>query len=103
LAKKELAVVSHFRFHHEIFLTETTRLSRYFSLFPRLKLKMKGRHFDTVEVFEAKSQVVPNTFTEHDFQDAFKKRQKRWERCIRATLRAMVVSRPKVTFDQVAL
>jgi hypothetical protein len=30
-------------------------------------------------VFEAESQVVLNTFTEHDFQDAFKKWQKSWE------------------------
>jgi hypothetical protein len=43
-------------------------------LFPRLKIKLKGRHFDTVEVTEAESQVVLNTLTEHDFQDAFKKR-----------------------------
>jgi hypothetical protein len=28
-------------------------------------------------------QVVLNTLTEHDFQDAFKKWQKRWEWCIR--------------------
>jgi hypothetical protein len=34
-------------------------------------------------VIEAESQAVMNTLTEHDFQDAFKKRQKRWERCIR--------------------
>jgi hypothetical protein len=32
----------------------------------------------------AESQAVLNTLTEHDFQDAFTKRQKRWERCIRA-------------------
>jgi hypothetical protein len=32
---------------------------------------------------EAESQAVLNTLTEHDFQDAFKKLQKRWERCIR--------------------
>jgi hypothetical protein len=36
-----------------------------------LKIKLKGRHFDTVEVIEAESQAVLNTFTEHDFQDAF--------------------------------
>jgi hypothetical protein len=35
-------------------------------------------------VIEAESQVVLNTLTEQDFQDAFKKWQKRWERCIRA-------------------
>jgi hypothetical protein len=34
-------------------------------------------------VIEAESQAVLNTPTEHDFQDAFEKRQKRWERRIR--------------------
>jgi hypothetical protein len=46
-----------------------------------LKIKLKGRHVDTIEVFEAESQPL-NTLTDHDFQDAFKKWQKRWERCI---------------------
>jgi hypothetical protein len=40
-----------------------------------LKIKLKGRHFETTEVIEAESQVVLNTLTEHDFQDAFKKWQ----------------------------
>jgi hypothetical protein len=52
----------------------------YFSLLARLKMKLKGLHFDTTEVMEADSQAVLNTLAEHDFQDAFKKRQKRWER-----------------------
>jgi predicted helicase len=38
-----------------------------------LKIKLKGRYSDTVEVIEAELQAVLNTFTEHDFQDAFKK------------------------------
>jgi hypothetical protein len=42
-------------------------------LFPPLKRKAKGRHFDTTEVVEAESQAVLNTLTEHDFQDPFKK------------------------------
>jgi hypothetical protein len=33
-------------------------------------------------VTEVESQAVLNTLTEHDFQDAFKKWQKHWERCI---------------------
>jgi hypothetical protein len=49
-----------------------------------LKGKLKGRHFDTIEVIEAELQAVLNTLTEHDFQDAFKKWQKCWERCILA-------------------
>jgi hypothetical protein len=40
----------------------------YFSL-SQLKIKLKGRHFDTVEVIKAESQVVMNTLTAHDFQD----------------------------------
>jgi hypothetical protein len=53
-------------------------------VFPRLKIKLKGRHFDTIEVIEAKSKAVLNIFTEYDFQDAFKKLQKHSEWCIRA-------------------
>jgi hypothetical protein len=41
-------------------------------MFPRLKIKLKGRYFDTTEVMEAESQAVLNTLPEHDFQDAFK-------------------------------
>jgi hypothetical protein len=44
----------------------------YFSLFPRLKVKLKSHHVDTNEVIEAETQAVLNTLTEHDFQDAFK-------------------------------
>jgi hypothetical protein len=53
-------------------------------LFPRLKIKLKGRSFDTFEVIEAESEAVMNTLIELDFHDAFKKWQKRWEQCIRA-------------------
>jgi hypothetical protein len=37
-----------------------------------LKIKLKGRHFDTIEMIEAESQALLNTPTEHGFQDAFK-------------------------------
>jgi hypothetical protein len=36
-----------------------------------MKIKPKGRHFDTLEVLEAGFQGVLNTVTEHDFQDVF--------------------------------
>jgi hypothetical protein len=55
----------------------------YFSLLPRLKIEVNGLHFDTIEVIQAESQAVLNTLVEHDFQDAFKKWQKLWERCVR--------------------
>jgi hypothetical protein len=54
----------------------------YLTLFPRLNIILKGCHFDTTEVIEAELQGVMNTLTEHDSQDAFKKWQKRWVRCI---------------------
>jgi hypothetical protein len=44
--------------------------------------QLKAHHFDTTEVMEAESQVVLNTLTERDIQDAFKKWQKQWEWCI---------------------
>jgi hypothetical protein len=49
-----------------------------------LKIRLKGRHFDTTEVTEAELQAALNTLTEQDFQDTFKEWQKRWERNIRA-------------------
>jgi hypothetical protein len=47
-----------------------------------LKIKLLGRHFDTIEVIESELQAVLNTLTEHDFEDAFKKWQKNWELCV---------------------
>jgi hypothetical protein len=41
----------------------------YFSLFPRLKIKLNGRHFDITEVIEAESQAVLNILTEHKLQN----------------------------------
>jgi hypothetical protein len=37
-----------------------------------LKIKLKERYFDTIELIEAELQAMLNTLTEHDFQDAFK-------------------------------
>jgi hypothetical protein len=41
-----------------------------------LKIKLRGRYFDTIEVIEAELQAVPNTLTENDFKDAFIKMAK---------------------------
>jgi hypothetical protein len=38
-------------------------------LFPRLKIKLKGCHFEAVEVIDVESQAELNAHTEHDFQD----------------------------------
>jgi hypothetical protein len=54
-----------------------------FRCFPLLKIKLKGRHFDTIEVIETDLQTALNNLREQDLQDVFKKWQKRWERCLR--------------------
>jgi hypothetical protein len=36
-----------------------------------VQIKLKGRHFETIEVIEAELQAVLNIHTEDDFQDAF--------------------------------
>jgi hypothetical protein len=91
--------------HQIFFLPKTTRLPAshhlYFSLFPQLKIKLKGRHFDTTELIEAEWQAVLNTLTEHDFQYAFKKRQALGTVHTRGRelqRKVMVASRPKVSF-----
>jgi hypothetical protein len=59
----------HFLFLQGIFFFTKNNMTvvphpAYFSLFPRLKIKLKGRHFDTAEVIEAESRAVLNTLTE---------------------------------------
>jgi hypothetical protein len=62
---------------------------------------MKTCHCDITEVTKAESQVVLNTLAEHDFQGAFKN-GRRAENCAHRRKgiisRAMVASRPKVSF-----
>jgi hypothetical protein len=73
----------------------------YYSLFPRLKIKLKSSHFDTLEMMEAESQAVLYTLTEHDFSDAFKKDTNAGNGAHArngTTSRMMVASRPGVNF-----
>jgi hypothetical protein len=72
----------------------------YFSLFSRRKIKPKGCHFDTVEAMEAESQALLNTFTEHEFHDAFENgRSAENGECARkGTTSSVVARRPEVGF-----
>jgi hypothetical protein len=49
-----------------------------------MKLKLKGRRFDTTGKIQAESPRVLDTLTEKDFQEAFKKWRRRWNRCLHA-------------------
>jgi hypothetical protein len=55
-----------------------------FFLFPKMKLKLKGRRFDTIEEIKAESQRVIDTLIEKDFPEAFQKWKGRWGRCLHA-------------------
>ena len=46
-----------------------------------MKIKLKGRRFQTLEEIQAESQAVLNTLRENDFQECFKKWQHRWDCC----------------------
>jgi hypothetical protein len=90
LATKELAAasrqhtVSHFLFHWAIFTKNNMTVvpcPPYSSDMGPCDFSV-SYHFDAIEVIEAESQSVLNTFTQHDFQDAFKKLQKLWEWCM---------------------
>jgi transposase len=49
-----------------------------FALFPKLKMKLKGRHFETVSDI----QVVVDSIQDNDFHSAFEVWKKQWDRCI---------------------
>jgi hypothetical protein len=55
-----------------------------FFLFPKMKLKLKGRRFGTIEEIQAESQRVLDTLTDKDFQEAFHIWRRRWDRCVYA-------------------
>jgi hypothetical protein len=48
-----------------------------------MKLKLKGRRFDKSEI-QAEWQGVLDTVTEKNFQEAFLKCRRRWDRCLLA-------------------
>jgi hypothetical protein len=55
-----------------------------FFLFSKIKLRLKGRRFDTSEEIHAESQRVLDTVTEKDFQKAFQKWTRWWDLCLHA-------------------
>jgi hypothetical protein len=50
-----------------------------FFLFPKMKLKLKGRRFDGLEEIQWESQNVLGTLREQDFQHSFQQWQRRWD------------------------
>jgi hypothetical protein len=54
----------------------------YFALFPKLKMKLKGRHSETVSDIQREWQAVLDSIKENDFHCAFKVQEKQWDCCI---------------------
>jgi hypothetical protein len=48
-----------------------------------LKIKLKGRLFETASDFQRESQAVLDSIKENYFNDAFEAWRKLWDRCIR--------------------
>jgi hypothetical protein len=61
-----MAVIPHLQYFPDLASCE-------FFPFPKMKLKLKGRRFCTIEEIQAESQRVLDTITEKDFQEAFQK------------------------------
>jgi hypothetical protein len=49
-----------------------------------MKIRLKGRIFDTVEEIHMETQMVPNTLTKEHFQDAFQDWHKHWDQCVQS-------------------
>jgi hypothetical protein len=49
-----------------------------------MKLKLKGRRFDTNEEIQAESQRMLDTVTEKYFQEVFQKLRRPWDQCLPA-------------------
>jgi transposase len=53
-----------------------------FALFPKLKMKLKGRHFETVSDIQRELQAELDSIKENDFHGAIKAWKKCWDCCI---------------------
>jgi hypothetical protein len=49
-----------------------------------MKSELKGRRFDIMEEIQAESPRVFDNVTEKEFQEAFQKWRRRWDRCLHA-------------------
>jgi hypothetical protein len=52
-----------------------------FALFPKLKMKLKGKHFETVSDIQTESPAVLDSIKENDFHGAFEVWEKQWNHC----------------------
>ena len=75
LAKKNIPVLPHPPYSPDLAPCD-------FCLFPKLKLKLKGHHFGTIENIQKTVTDELNTLTENDFRYCHDQWTKRWNRCV---------------------
>lgn len=75
LAKKNIPVLPHPPYSPDLAPCD-------FYLFPKLKLKLKGHYFGTIEDIQKTVTDDLNTLTENDFQDCYDQWKKRWNHCV---------------------
>jgi hypothetical protein len=76
LAKHKMAVFPHPPYSPDLAPCD-------FFPFPKMKFKLKGRRFDTIEEIQVESQRLLATVSEKDLQEAFQKWRRRLDRCLR--------------------
>jgi hypothetical protein len=75
LTSKNITVIP-----HPIYLPDLAACD--FFLFPKMKLQLKGRHFDMNEEIQSESQEVIDTLIFENFQECMKSQETRWDGCI---------------------
>jgi len=53
-----------------------------FWLFPKVKITMKGKRFESIQDIEAAMTAQLKTLTKVDFQNCIRKWQERWVKCV---------------------
>ena len=77
LASTKMTVIPHPPYSPEIAPCD-------FFLFPKIKFKLNGPHFDSMEEIQTKLQNVMKTLTRNNFQQCFLSWKSRWDCCINA-------------------
>ena len=53
-------------------------------LFPKVKMTMKCKRFESIQDIEAATTAQLKTLTIEGFQNCFRKWQERWDKCVRS-------------------
>ena len=75
LATKEITVSEHPAYSPDLAPSD-------FSLFPKIKEILKGRHFDDIDDFRSNTTAALKAIPQNQFQNCFEGWTRHWHRCI---------------------